>query len=751
MKKIIVIFLLSLCMISPALAETVTIASTAEALPAGSVMDWDGGAKAFDFVQTAYNFRVEPFLMVGDVYVPLEDANAYFPSMSVKGFSSNHGTYIKFYVSLSGIPADFYDTVGNFGYRIVMPEDASLRDADVRSAGKSVSLKDDIRIDYSDLESNGYTIDSVDGNYVYIGFAGFAGSEDLSFDPTIQLQTADAQNLGDTWINEGSVNQNNRADTTSNEQGNSGGQRFGLLRFNISSVPQGQAVDDAKFCWYLSSNPLLNSAGYWVSAHHLFMNYTCGATLWNESCPTWTLRPNSTLAQYSPSAMQSINITGASALGWYCWNVTDSVARSYFMGFKNTSLYMIANISLGSPATALAFRTKEHATASTRPYLNVTYHDVSIPQWSLNSTNGTVIGNEPVLHSVYWTDLDALSMFIFSSNITGVWLNDTAQPFINGWANATKTTPSFGVVGWQVFANDTSNNWNSTPVFAYQVFALNLTAVYPSEVNETGNYSVLAFYEYNDSEIANATLVICYTFTTVACDVMTEGAGYYYWNFTYDHDVGGIVQFNITASYNAYPNISTTFYITFFDANVGVRFWEDLNMTQHYFNEFLWVYAKPRCDLYNQLLYLGLVDVCNHTAYHAKYLSGVANLSIWSPNTYDLYIVDGTVSWSCNTCEPSVVGYNYWMKFDAITVSTAGATVRDYFWNTTVAGQYPFFGNFEWNFWLSVVGIFILMGVAVFCAYITENAIATLFIILLSYIVLKLFGILTGQIFFGLF
>jgi hypothetical protein len=520
-------------------------------------------------------------------------------------------------------------------------------------------------------------------------------------------------------------------------------------------APAGAKVTNAIFCSYMYTAP--SSSRYYAAYNTSPMN-TTGASYWNEgtlsnvNCSggvdcnldhniTWVNQP-------SAGTLQDIVSTGTAAK-WMCWNVTDSAVTSNENATYPMLSLMIRDSQEDNVASIISyFYTKEYTNASMRSYVNVTYHDVSLPQWSLNSTNSTVIGGQPVRHSTYWTDLDGMSKFIFSTNITGSWVNDTASSLSGGWANVTKTAPLLGVVGWQVFANDTSGNWNSTPVFTYDVYALNLTPVYPFEVNETGNYSVLAFYAYNGSKIQNATLTICYTFTSMTCDSMTEDADYYYWNFSYDHDVGGIVQFNITARYNAYPNVSTVFYITFFDARFGVRFWQDLNKTQPYFNEFLWVYAKPHCDLFDQLLYFGLYDTCSRTAYHAPYAGGVANLSIWSPNTYDLYIVDGNVFWNCTTCEPSAVGYSVWDKFDTITITAAGNSVRDYFWNTTVYGEYPLFGNIEWDFWLSVAGIIILIAVSCLVAIYSDNGLASVFIIILCYILLKLFHILTGSVLF---
>jgi hypothetical protein len=514
-----------------------------------------------------------------------------------------------------------------------------------------------------------------------------------------------------------------------------------MIIFN-NSCPSGYTIVGETLYLYLIANGLGSGQSISVDVHGIFNSYNCSG-FWSETCPTWNLRPNS--SQYNSSIMSSYNFTSASADGWYAWNVDNFPA-------VNTSFFLTSNLLNGTIVVGdrLRFVSKDDANnTALKPYLSAVCSDLVPPIWSLNSTNSTGVGNLPVLHSTYWSDNIGMSGFIFSTNASGSWVNDTALSFSNGWANVTKASPANGIVGWKVYANDTSNNWNSTSVFIYEVKTAKLTVDYPSDINASGVYSIVADYDVNSEEIYNATLTICYTFTTTMCDNMTEVDGDYVWNFSYAHDFGGIVQFNITACHPSYPDANVTFYITFFDAQVGVRFWEDLNMTQHYFNEFLWVYAKPHCDLYNQVAYLGLYDQCNGTAYHAKYAGGLANLSIWSPNVYDLYIVDGTVSWSCPTCEPSVVGFDHWNKFDTITISSSGSTVRDYFWNTTVEGQYPLFTNPDWNFWISIGGIVILIIGASLCAYFTDNAVATLFIIVLLYILLQLFHIL-GHIFWGI-
>ena len=283
------------------------------------------------------------------------------------------------------------------------------------------------------------------------------------------------------------------------------------------------------------------------------------------------------------------------------------------------------------------------------------------PTWSLNSTSSSGGIGEDVLHSVRWDDDNVLSGYIFSTNMSGSWVNDSWVPMTgySDWSNVTKTVPdSNTTIGWQVFANNSFDGWNSTPVFSY--------------------------------------------------DIST--------------DVGSGVR-------------------------VAVRFWTDLNATVPYYNNFLWVYATPNCTWWQNLL---LGETCNDTNYyHAKYVGGTAVLNLPSSATYDLHAVDGAVHWACSRCAPNVTSFNNWVIFDEVTPSHD--MTLDYFWNTTTEGQYPLFSNPDWNFWMSIGGIVALIVVASLCAYFTENWIATLFIIILCYILLKLLHILTGAIFFGLF
>jgi len=89
--------------------------------------------------------------------------------------------------------------------------------------------------------------------------------------------------------------------------------------------------------------------------------------------------------------------------------------------------------------------------------------DMTSPLWLENSINSTLAGT-PIEHSVLWSD-ESLSGYIFSfDNCEGLFVNDTWTPFADNWSNVTKMVNSTVncTINWMVYANDTSNNWNTS-------------------------------------------------------------------------------------------------------------------------------------------------------------------------------------------------------------------------------------------------------------------------------------------------
>lgn len=95
-----------------------------------------------------------------------------------------------------------------------------------------------------------------------------------------------------------------------------------------------------------------------------------------------------------------------------------------------------------------------------------------------NSTAGQLNYPEALRISAYWTDNQGLSVAKFETNETGTWQNKTAygSPFAfpgePEWSNFTWLNTSivpWTRVGYRIWANDTSGNWNVTPTSSFLV------------------------------------------------------------------------------------------------------------------------------------------------------------------------------------------------------------------------------------------------------------------------------------------
>jgi len=95
----------------------------------------------------------------------------------------------------------------------------------------------------------------------------------------------------------------------------------------------------------------------------------------------------------------------------------------------------------------------------------------SLPTYSYVSSNSTVIGSSCTF-STLWTDDANVSGYIFETNNTGAFVNDTWTPFSNfvsptsGNATVTETLDDTvgDVVQWRLWCNDTNNKWNVVPM-----------------------------------------------------------------------------------------------------------------------------------------------------------------------------------------------------------------------------------------------------------------------------------------------
>lgn len=97
--------------------------------------------------------------------------------------------------------------------------------------------------------------------------------------------------------------------------------------------------------------------------------------------------------------------------------------------------------------------------------------DTNSPTYSNNQSNSSIAG-QTTLFSLLVNDSNSLNpngRYIFSTNNSGSWVNDSAVNFTAtpSWANVTKTLNSTGnlAIGYQWYLTDNATNANNTPIY----------------------------------------------------------------------------------------------------------------------------------------------------------------------------------------------------------------------------------------------------------------------------------------------
>ena len=96
----------------------------------------------------------------------------------------------------------------------------------------------------------------------------------------------------------------------------------------------------------------------------------------------------------------------------------------------------------------------------------------SPPTYTGVSSSSTTNAGSSCTFSTLWADDANVSGYIFETNITGTFVNDTWTPFsdfvnpTSAYARETKTLSSTigNFVSWRFWCNDTHNRWNEVPL-----------------------------------------------------------------------------------------------------------------------------------------------------------------------------------------------------------------------------------------------------------------------------------------------
>jgi len=170
-----------------------------------------------------------------------------------------------------------------------------------------------------------------------------------------------------------------------------------------------------------------------------------------------------------------LNITNTTVNTWAQVNVsyTDAAVTAAGITDENTLTFMHYNTTPAWEAIGSVVDTTNNYVSSNITTFNVTGSDFGLfgdtdngPTYANTGVNST-LHNHQVKFYVNWTDDYGLSGYIFSTNNTGTWTNDSFVDMTgtNNWSNVTSHTlnSTSGItVSWRVYANDSDNQWNNT-------------------------------------------------------------------------------------------------------------------------------------------------------------------------------------------------------------------------------------------------------------------------------------------------
>jgi hypothetical protein len=270
----------------------------------------------------------------------------------------------------------------------------------------------------------------------------------------------------------------------------------------------------------LASTDDTASSTLWLSYHVLAANngtltkftfYThCVASTGEMTCGLYS--------QASGKAYGRINVSSSVVVGTsFSWVDFPFASGTYIVAGTEYWLAFMGNQTWGYRYNNSATTTYDYKTGEAYPnfpnpvspsvanyhisiYATYSEGDSTPPTYSSIDKSSTLM-NTACVFSCKWTDDTGLSGYIFGTNNSGSWVNETWATLTGNpaWANVTKTlTNNFAyVVIFRWYANDTSNNWGDT---GNQTFTT--TASITFQFNTGG------IIERNGTVIANSTSMV---------------------------------------------------------------------------------------------------------------------------------------------------------------------------------------------------------------------------------------------------
>lgn len=230
---------------------------------------------------------------------------------------------------------------------------------------------------------------------------------------TIKLQAPNTENLEDAYVYGGGPTTTYGGEASLGIRNDGGGSVRVYTKFNLSKVPSGQVIEEAIVSLYLYVFGGTDTA----SVYHVYEQ------TWDDGTIHWNNQPCGTAFSDSGNCnLTSEDTETFPGVDRYNWNVTNAVSVDYADSETNVSFAFKTpeDSSLGQSW----FRSKEHSTASERPYLNITYSEVldtctySSGDWAVTCSDNCSISSNVNLGGNNLTLSNDKGHFIVSANIS---------------------------------------------------------------------------------------------------------------------------------------------------------------------------------------------------------------------------------------------------------------------------------------------------------------------------------------------
>lgn len=280
---------------------------------------------------------------------------------------------------------------------------------------------------------------------------------------TIHLVDNVTENLEDTYVSEVAPD-----DNLGLEIGMSAGEvttntaSWSYIKFNITSVPADQIIDDSKLCFFVYQNDYDTgeTATSWV--------YSLDNQTWWEGNNTddgsqicWNNRPSGATTLIDTND----TIDGDWDNFWLCFDVTSWVTTEYGLSKANISFIWNATLDYGIGDRMTAASKEYTDDISWRPYLNITYSSAG------DSTNPTLTINDPDNTTYSSTNVSLNYNADDDTGLDKCWYSLDGGDTNTTIANCANTTftGSTGSNTLNVYVNDTTGNLNNTESVSFSI------------------------------------------------------------------------------------------------------------------------------------------------------------------------------------------------------------------------------------------------------------------------------------------